>query len=369
MKDWCKQHDIGLVAVGPEQPLVDGLTDALEAAKIRVFGPSARAAQLEGSKRFMKDLCRKYNIPTAKYEVFDSPDKAKSYIKQQDAPVVVKADGLAAGKGVIVASSADEACAAVDDMLVNKAFGSAGNKIVVEEFLAGEEASFFALLDGSTCVALASAQDHKAVGEGDTGPNTGGMGAYSPAPAVNPQVQEQVMQEIVQRTADALVSEGCPYRGVLFAGLMIQDGKAKLLEHNVRFGDPECQGLMLRLQSDLLELLLAACDGKLADVKPQWSSDTALTVVMAAKGYPGSYQKGSIIRNLDQVSTAKVFHAGTASDADNKITAVGGRVLGISATGKSVLEAQQNAYKAVDTIEWPEGFVRRDIGWRAIQRA
>lgn len=366
--NWCKQNQIGLVAIGPEQPLVDGLADALEAADIRVFGPSAKASRLEGSKRFMKDLCRKYNIPTAKYEVFNSPEQAKMYIRDQAAPIVVKADGLAAGKGVIVAASSDEACAAVDDMLVNKAFGAAGSNVVVEEFLHGEEASFFALLDGSTCLALASAQDHKAVGEGDTGPNTGGMGAYSPAPAVTPVIEAQVMQEIVQRTADALVAEGCPYRGVLFAGLMIKDGKAKLLEHNVRFGDPECQGLMLRLESDLLEVLLAACDGKLADVKLQWSPDAALTVVMAAKGYPGSYQKGSIIQALDKVSTAKVFHAGTARDAANNIAAVGGRVLGISATGKDVLEAQQNAYKAVDAIDWPDGFVRRDIGWRAIER-
>ncbi|KAL3155573.1 Phosphoribosylamine--glycine ligase, chloroplastic [Trebouxia sp. C0009 RCD-2024] len=368
VQDWCHQNKIGLVAVGPEQPLVDGLADALEKAGIRVFGPSARAAQLEGSKRFMKDLCKKYDIPTARYEVFSDPEKAKAYIREQGGPMVVKADGLAAGKGVIVAASTEAACSAVDDMLVSKAFGSAGSNIVVEEFLDGEEASFFALLDGHTCLALASAQDHKAVGEGDTGPNTGGMGAYSPAPAVTPLIQEQVMQEIVQRTADALVAEGCPYRGVLFAGLMIKDGKAKLLEHNVRFGDPECQNLMLRLESDLLEVLLAACDGTLAQVQLRWSPHAALTVVMAAKGYPGSYKKGSIIRGLDRVSTAKVFHAGTARDTAGNIVAAGGRVLGISATGKTVLEAQQKAYEAVDAIDWPEGFVRRDIGWRAMDR-
>lgn len=368
VQDWCQENKIGLVAVGPEQPLVDGLADALEKAGIRVFGPSAKAAQLEGSKRFMKDICKKYDVPTARYEVFSDPEKAKTYIREQGGPMVVKADGLAAGKGVIVAASTEEACSAVDDMLVNKAFGSAGSNIVVEEFLGGEEASFFALLDGHTCLALASAQDHKAVGEGDTGPNTGGMGAYSPAPAVTPRIQEQVMQEIVQRTADALVAEGCPYRGVLFAGLMIKDGKAKLLEHNVRFGDPECQNLMLRLESDLLEVLLAACDGTLAQVQLQWSQDAALTVVMAAKGYPGGYKKGSVIRGLDNVSTAKVFHAGTARDTEGNIVAAGGRVLGISATGKTVLEAQQKAYEAVDVINWPEGFVRRDIGWRATDR-
>lgn len=368
VKDWCQQNQVALVAIGPEQPLVDGLADVLQAANIRVFGPTAKAAQLEGSKRFMKDLCKKYKIPTAKYEVFSSPEKAKAYIKGQAAPIVVKADGLAAGKGVIVAASIEEACSAVDDMLVNKSFGSAGSNIVVEEFLDGEEASFFALLDGHICLALGSAQDHKAVGEGDTGPNTGGMGAYSPAPAVTPQIEQQVMQEIVQRTADALVAEGCPYRGVLFAGLMIKDGKAKLLEHNVRFGDPECQGLMLRLESDLLEVLLAACDGQLADVQLKWSPDAALTVVMAAEGYPGSYKKGTMICNLEHVSTAKVFHAGTASDSNGKITAVGGRVLGISAMGKNVRDAQKKAYEAVDVINWPEGFVRRDIGWRAIER-
>ncbi|BDA43270.1 Phosphoribosylamine-glycine ligase [Coccomyxa sp. Obi] len=390
---WCKDKEIGLVLVGPEAPLVSGLIDALKAGGIRAFGPSAAAAQLEGSKKFVKDLCRDYDIPTGSYEAYTDPEAAKEYIRSRGAPIVVKADGLAAGKGVVVAHSVEEALAAVDDMLINRVFGEAGTEIVVEEFLDGEEASYFALIDGETCVALASAQDHKAVGEGDTGPNTGGMGAYSPAPVVTPSVESQVMEEIVQRTASAMVKKGVPFTGVLFAGLMIKDGRARLLEHNVRFGDPECQCLMMRLQSDLLEVLLAAADGQLSGTQLQWSPDTALTVVLAARGYPGSYTKGTVIRNLDAVTTAKasrllyilyrgssgkaselyrwmlqVFHAGTSSNDAGEVTATGGRVLGVTAVAADVEQAQKKAYQAVDTIDWPEGFCRRDIGWRAVAR-
>ncbi|KAK9915166.1 hypothetical protein WJX75_005509 [Coccomyxa subellipsoidea] len=365
---WCKDQDIGLVLVGPEAPLVSGLIDALKAGGIRAFGPSAAAAQLEGSKKFLKDLCRDFDIPTGSYEAFTEPETAKNYIRARGAPIVVKANGLAAGKGVVVAQSVEEALTAVDDMLINRKFGEAGNEIIVEEFLDGEEASFFALVDGETCVALASAQDHKAVGEGDTGPNTGGMGAYSPAPVLTSSVESQVMEEIVQRTASAMVKRGVPFSGVLFAGLMIKEGRARLLEHNVRFGDPECQCLMMRLQSDLLEVLLAAADGRLSGAQLQWSPDTALTVVMAARGYPGSYAKGTIIHNLDAVSSAKVFHAGTSSNDAGEVVATGGRVLGVTATSADVEEAQKKAYQAVDAIDWPEGFCRRDIGWRAVAR-
>ncbi|WIA40335.1 hypothetical protein OEZ86_013702 [Tetradesmus obliquus] len=366
--EFCRAYDVGLVMIGPEAPLVAGLADDIAAAGIRAFGPSAAAAQLEGSKKFMKDVCKKYNIPTAAYETFTEPNAAKEYIRQQGAPIVVKASGLAAGKGVIVAQSVEEACQAVDDMLVGAMFGEAGSQVVVEEFLDGEEASFFALVDGPNAVALASAQDHKAVGDGDTGPNTGGMGAYSPAPVVTPEIEAQVMDEIVLRTAEAMVSEGCPFRGVLFAGLMIKNGKAKLLEHNVRFGDPECQGLMARLDSDLLAALMQACDGELSSVKLSWKPEAALTVVMAAAGYPGSYKKGTPINNTDAVSTAKVFHAGTALDASGQLVASGGRVLGVTALGKDVAAAQEAAYEGVKAIDWADSYYRKDIGWRAVAR-
>eukprot|EP00208_Stichococcus_sp_RCC1054_P007238 CAMPEP_0206143182 /NCGR_PEP_ID=MMETSP1473-20131121/19571_1 /ASSEMBLY_ACC=CAM_ASM_001109 /TAXON_ID=1461547 /ORGANISM="Stichococcus sp, Strain RCC1054" /LENGTH=481 /DNA_ID=CAMNT_0053538475 /DNA_START=268 /DNA_END=1714 /DNA_ORIENTATION=- len=350
---FCRDKGVELVVIGPEAPLVAGLADSLNAAGIDVFGPSAAAARLEGSKKFLKELCKKYDIPTAASESFTDPQAAKEFIRRQGAPIVVKADGLAAGKGVVVAATVEEAEAAVDAMLVDAVFGDAGAEIVVEEFLDGEEASFFALIDGETCVALASAQDHKAVGEGDTGPNTGGMGAYSPAPVVGAEVEEQVMDTIVRRTARAMVAEGAPFRGVLFAGLMIKDGKALLLEHNVRFGDPECQGLMSRLDSDLLPALLAACRGGLQDVTLSWSDQAALTVVMATKGYPGSFQKGSHISGLDAVTTAKVFHAGTA-ERDGQLVATGGRVLGITALGPSIAAAQQAAYQGVDAVDWVE---------------
>ena len=360
---FCKEKEINFVVVGPEQPLVEGLVDSLSAAGITSFGPTAGAAQLEGSKAFMKNLCKKYNIPTAEYNVFDHPEDAKSYIKMHGAPIVVKTSGLAAGKGVIVAQTEEEAMKAVDDMMVNSAFGDAGTKIVIEEFLTGEESSFFALINGETCIPLVGAQDHKAVGEGDTGPNTGGMGSYSPAPVLTPAIQEQVMKDIVIPTAQGMIAEGVPFRGVLFAGLMIKDGKAKLLEHNVRFGDPECQSLMVRLKSDLLEALQSAVRGETVEL--EWDPSPSLTVVMAANGYPGPYTKGSVIKGLDTVTGAKVFHAGTTLK-DGKVVSSGGRVLGITATGSTVAEAQKKAYQAVDQISYPDGFCRRDIGWRAV---
>ncbi|KAI7846480.1 hypothetical protein COHA_000015 [Chlorella ohadii] len=362
---FCREKGIDFVMVGPEQPLVEGLVDSLSAAGITAFGPTAAAAQLEGSKAFMKNICRKYNIPTAQYETFTDPAAAKAFITQCGAPIVVKTSGLAAGKGVIVAQTLEEAYQAVDDMMLNNAFGEAGTTVVVEEFLTGEEASFFAFIDGENCIPLVGAQDHKAVGDGDTGPNTGGMGSYSPAPVLTPAIEQQAMEELIYPTARGMCAEGTPFRGVLFAGLMIENGRAKLLEHNVRFGDPECQSLMVRLQSDLLESLQAQCRGE--QVKLEWSSDPSLTVVLAAKGYPGSYAKGGPIRNLEAVTGAKVFHAGTAMK-DGQVVSAGGRVLGVTAVGKDVAEAQRKAYAAVDQIDFSDGFCRRDIGWRAVAR-
>ncbi|KAK9820733.1 hypothetical protein WJX74_007258 [Apatococcus lobatus] len=359
---WCKQEDIGLVVIGPEAPLVAGLADDLESAGILAFGPSRAAAQLEGSKAFMKELCTSSNIPTAAFEAFTDAAAAKLYIEKQGAPIVVKADGLAGGKGVIVAQSTAEAATAVDDLMINQALGSAGSQIVVEEFLTGTEVSFFALIDGHVCRPLGSAQDHKAVGEGNTGPNTGGMGAFSPSPIFTPELEAQVMEEVVQRTADAMVARGCPFRGVLFAGLMVSNGKAKLLEHNVRFGDPECQCLMIRLQSDLLEVLVAACSGRLADVSMQWASQVALTVIIAAKGYPGGYKSGTPINGLDKVTGAKVFHSGTKQNASGQVVSAGGRVLAVTAMADDQQEAQRLAYKAVKQIDWPDAYYRRDIG-------
>jgi phosphoribosylamine--glycine ligase len=364
--DFCKEKQVGFVVVGPEQPLVEGLVDSLSAAGITAFGPSAAAAQLEGSKAFMKNILRKYNIPTAFYEVFDNPTDAKAYIKAHGAPIVVKTSGLAAGKGVIVAQTEEEAFAAVDDMLIKGTFGNAGERIVIEEFLDGEEASFFALIDGETCIPLVGAQDHKAVGDGDTGPNTGGMGSYSPAPVLTPELQEQVMRDLIYPTARGMAAEGTPFRGVLFAGLMIDSsGKAKLLEHNVRFGDPECQSLMVRLRSDLLDTLQGALRGEAIPL--EWDPSPSLTVVLAAKGYPGSYGKGAPINGLESVTGAKVFHAGTAMK-DGQVVSAGGRVLGVTALGKDVAEAQAKAYAAVDQIDFADGFCRRDIGWRAVAR-
>lgn len=366
---FCQDNDIGLVVVGPEAPLVLGLVDALTEAGIKAFGPTAKAAQLEGSKGFTKDLCAKYNIPTAAYGRFTEPDAAKDYIHQQGAPIVVKADGLAAGKGVIIAEDEAEALDAIDEMFAGR-FGEAGAEVVVEECMFGEEASFFALTDGRLAVAMATAQDHKRVGEGDTGPNTGGMGAYSPAPVIDDALHARVMDEIILPTVNAMRTEGHPYIGVLYAGLMITADGPKLIEYNARFGDPECQVLMMRLKSDIVTAMLACVDGTLADLDLEWREEAALTVVMAANGYPGAYEKGSVIRNLETAGAdpdVQIFHAGTALDGED-IIANGGRVLNVTALGRTVTEAQQKTYAAVDAIDWPDGFCRRDIGWRGIER-
>jgi phosphoribosylamine---glycine ligase len=366
----CRSEAIDFVVVGPEGPLVAGLADRLEEAGIKTFGPSMRAARLEGSKGFMKDLCARHGIPTAVYKRCRALAEAKAFIAELGAPIVVKADGLAAGKGVVVATSIAEAEAAAERMLAG-AFGAASVEIVVEEFLSGEEVSFFALCDGKHALPLASAQDHKQIGEGDTGPNTGGMGAYSPAPALTAAMEARVMAEIVRPTLAAMAADGSPFMGVLFAGLMLTAQGPKLLEYNVRFGDPECQVLMARLMSDLLPALIAARDGVLDRFDLRWQKTAALCVVMAAKGYPGAYGGGSVIGNLGvagEIPGVTIFHAGTKRDAQGRILAHGGRVLGVTATGPSVAEAQAKAYEAVEAIDWPEGYYRRDIGWRAVER-
>jgi phosphoribosylamine--glycine ligase len=367
---FAKDNKIDLVVVGPEDPLVNGIIDSLEAAGIRAFGPSAKAAALEGSKAFMKDLFAKYKIPTAAYARFTDYDAAVAYVRKQGAPIVVKASGLAAGKGVVVAQSIDEALAALKNMMRDHAFGASGDEVVIEECLEGEEASFFALVDGKNVVPLASAQDHKAVFDGDRGPNTGGMGAYSPAPVVTDALAREVMDTIVRPTVAGMAAEGRPYKGVLFAGLMITKNGPKTLEFNVRFGDPECQTLMTRLTTDIVDALKATVDGTLDRVKLGWREGASLVVVMASNGYPGSYKKGTEIRGLDRASKktdVTVFHAGTKSDGA-RILSDGGRVLGVAATGATVAEAQARAYAGVDAIDWPDGFCRRDIGWRAINR-
>ena len=367
----CKQEKIDFVVIGPEGPLVAGLVDRLEAIGIAAFGPTAAAAALEGSKAFAKDLCAKYNIPTAAYRRFTDPAAAKDYIRKHKAPIVVKADGLAAGKGVTVATTTRQAIAAVDAAMVTKKFGEAGAEIVVEDFLEGEEVSFFALVDGKHALGLASAQDHKRVGDGDTGPNTGGMGAYSPAPVLTPELEVQVMETIVLPTVHAMRDEGRPYKGVLYAGLILTKDGPQLIEYNCRFGDPECQVLLPRLKSDLLPALIAAHDGELEDFDLRWRDEVALCVVMAARGYPGTPVKGTEIRGLDVAAAAdtsvRIFHAGTKRVGD-KLVADGGRVLNVVARGRSVREAQKRAYAVVDKIDWPQGFCRRDIGWRAIGR-
>lgn len=364
---FCRDKVIDLVVVGPEAPLVAGLADDLRAAGFAVFGPSKAAAQLEGSKGFTKDICARYNIPTGAYQRFSAAEPAKAYIREQGAPIVVKADGLAAGKGVTVAMTVEEALAAVDDCFAG-AFGAAGAEVVVEAYLDGEEASFFCLSDGKTALALATAQDHKRVGDGDTGPNTGGMGAYSPAPVMTPEMVERTMKEIIEPTVRGMAESGYPFTGVFFAGLMITAKGPELIEYNVRFGDPECQVLMMRLESDLLPILHAAATGTLDQVSAEWSDETALTVVMASKGYPGSYDKGTPIAHLpDATDGAKVFHAGTALK-DGQLVATGGRVLNLTAMAPTVAEAQAKAYALVDQVRWDNGFCRRDIGWRAIDR-
>ncbi len=367
---FCRKNAIELVVVGPEVPLVAGLADDLRAAGIKTFGPSAAAAQLEGSKGFTKDLCARHNIPTAAYGRFSEAEAAKAYAQGQGAPLVVKADGLAAGKGVIIAENMGEALAAVDDIF-GGAFGSAGAEVVIEELMTGEEASFFAFVDGENALPLATAQDHKRVGEGDTGPNTGGMGAYSPAPVMTDELCAQTMAEIIEPTVKALAADGTPFQGVLYAGLMITGDGPKLIEYNVRFGDPECQVLMIRLKDDLVALLFAACDGQLGHMTARWSDEVALTVVMASNGYPGSYEKGSEIGGLAAAGAGEgveIFHAGTARADDGTITATGGRVLNVTALGATVSQAQSRAYAAVDQLDWPQGFCRRDIGWRAVER-
>jgi len=366
---FCRANGIDFVVVGPEAPLCAGIVDDLEAAGIKAFGPSRTAAQLEGSKGFTKDLCRAAGIPTAAYERFRTAPEAKAYVRSRGAPTVVKADGLAAGKGVVVAETLAEAEAAIE-MILGGELGAAGAELVIEDFLSGEEASFFALCDGGTALPLASAQDHKRAFDGDQGPNTGGMGAYSPAPIIDAAMSARVMAEIIQPTLRAMKAMGAPYKGVLYAGLMITAEGPKLIEYNVRFGDPECQVLMPRLMSDLVPALLASRDGVLKSLDLRWHPQAALTVVMAAKGYPGAYAKGSVIEGLAEaaaVDGVEIFHAGTKQDG-GRILANGGRVLNVSALGKTVSEAQARAYAAVARIHWPEGYYRHDIGWRAIAR-
>ncbi|ALK08349.1 phosphoribosylamine--glycine ligase [Blastochloris viridis] len=365
---FCRVKSIDLVVVGPEAPLVAGLVDDLEAAGIKAFGPTKAAARLEGSKGFTKDLCRDAGIPTADYARFDAAQPAKAYVRRHGAPIVVKADGLAAGKGVVVAATIEEAEAAIDHLFA----GAAGAEVVIEEVLEGEEASFFVLSDGVTALPLATAQDHKRAFDGDEGPNTGGMGAYSPAPVMTKAMVEDTMATIIRPTLKAMADKGCPFKGILYAGLMVGPAGPKLIEYNVRFGDPECQVLMMRLISDLLPALAAARDGTLADIELRWYDAPALTVVLAANGYPGHIEtSGSIIRGLDKAAAGDldvvVFHAGTARRGED-IVAAGGRVLGVTAMAPSIEQAQAKAYAAVDRIDWPGGFCRRDIGWQAIGR-
>jgi phosphoribosylamine--glycine ligase len=369
---FARDAAIDLVVVGPEQPLVAGLVDRLEAAGIKAFGPRRNAAALEGSKGFAKDFCARHGIPTAAYRRFAELDAAVAHIRAAGAPIVVKADGLAAGKGVTVARTVDQAVAAVRDALVGGKFGASGASVVVEEFLEGEIASFFALVDGSAVLNLHSVQDHKAVGDGETGPNTGGMGAYAPVATMTAAMEARVMDAIVRPTVRAMAAEGAPYKGVLFAELMVCRDGPKLIEFNVRFGDPECQVMMMRLKSDLVPALLAACDGELANFDLRWHDHAALSVVLAAKGYPDSPQAGGVIRGLDRAAAlpdVKVFHAGTKRDAAGTLVAAGGRVLNVTARAATVAAAQALAYRAVDLIDFPDGFCRRDIGWRALAGA
>lgn len=365
-----RDNGVDLVVGGGEAPLTLGLADACAAAGLRCFGPNQAAAQLEGSKAFTREVADAAGVPGARWQRFDDAAAAKAYARAQGAPIVVKADGLAAGKGVVVAATVAEAEAAIAEIMESRVHGAAGATVLIEECLIGEEISFFALCDGETALPLGAAQDHKRVGDGDTGPNTGGMGAYSLPPIFTPALQDEVMARIVNPTLTEMAKRGTPFRGVLFAGLMITAEGPKLIEFNVRFGDPECQALMARLRSDLLPALLAACDGELAHFDLRWEPLHAMVVVMAAKGYPGSYGKGSVIRGLDraaQVPGVQVFHAGTARREDGALIATGGRVLGITATGATLREARDAAYAAVDAVDWPEGFCRRDIGWRALR--
>ncbi|MDG1438446.1 MAG: phosphoribosylamine--glycine ligase [Emcibacteraceae bacterium] len=366
---FCRDNNIEFVVIGPEAPLVGGLSDALMAEGVCTFGPSAAASILEGSKGFTKDLCAKYNIPTAAYGRFKDAASAKEFTSKQSIPVVIKADGLAAGKGVIIAETLDEANEAIDDIFGGQ-FGKAGAELVVEEFLVGEEASFFVLCDGENILPFGTAQDHKRVGEGDTGPNTGGMGAYSPAPVMTEEMIERTINEIILPTVKGMNDQGMPFKGVFFAGLMITDKGPELIEYNVRFGDPECQTLMVRLDSDIVPALMACANGNIDQISVAWKDKTSMNVVMAANGYPGSYDKNTEIKNLDEAGSADnimIFHAGTKKE-DDRILATGGRVLNITSLSSNVTEAKNDAYRALDQINWPEGFCRRDIGWRAIER-
>jgi phosphoribosylamine--glycine ligase len=367
--DFCKQRGVELVVVGPETPLAAGIVDDLAKAGIKAFGPSKQAAQLEGSKGFAKDLCAEFNIPTGAYTRFSTAAEALAYARAQGAPIVVKADGLAAGKGVVVAKTLQEAEAAIA-MMFEGAFGAAGAEVVIEEFLSGREISFFALCDGDSAISLASAQDHKRAFDHDEGPNTGGMGAYSPTPFVTPEIHDQIMSRIILPTVAGMKQRGAPFRGVLYAGVMLTRQGPKLFEYNVRFGDPECQVLMLRMMSDIVPAFLAACDGELRHFNLRWYPEPALTVVMAAKGYPGDYRKGARIDGLDdaaKIEGVEIFHAGTVAK-DSAIYANGGRVLNVCAMGKTVTEAKARAYQAIDLIRWPDGFCRRDIAWQAVEQ-
>jgi phosphoribosylamine---glycine ligase len=364
---FAEENAIDFVIVGPEAPLAAGVSDRLRAAGLLVFGPSRAAARLEASKGFTKEICAAAGVPTAAWARFTDAEAARAHVRERGAPIVVKADGLAAGKGVVVAATVAEAEAAVDDMF-GGAFGEAGAEVVIEEFMEGEEASFFVLCDGTDVLALGTAQDHKRVGEGDTGPNTGGMGAYSPAPVLTDEIAARAMEEIVRPTVAEMARRGTPYQGVLYAGLMIEDGRPRLVEYNVRFGDPECQVLMMRLGAQALDLMQACAEERLSEAKVNWADDHALTVVMAAKGYPGTYAKGTEIRGLEGLgddSVRMVYHAGT-DVRDGRVVAAGGRVLNVTARGATLAEAAARAYGMVDRIDWPEGFCRRDIGWRAL---
>ncbi|MCP4619714.1 MAG: phosphoribosylamine--glycine ligase [Bradyrhizobium sp.] len=366
---FCRTNAVDFVVVGPDAAIAAGLVDDLNAAGFKAFGPTKAAGRLESSKSFTKALCRDNNIPTAAYEHFKDAESARAYIRKQGAPIVIKADGLAAGKGVVVAMTEQEALDAVD-MMFGGGFGASGAEVVVEEFMQGEEASFFALCDGEHALPLATAQDHKRAFDGDQGPNTGGMGAYSPAPVMTEAMCARVMEEMIKPTLRALKQMGCPYKGVIYAGVMITKDGPKLVEYNARFGDPECQVLMLRMMSDIVPALIASADGQLKNFSLRWYDDVALTVIMATKGYPGDYGKGSVIEGLDEAASVEgveIFHAGTAMK-DGRIVANGGRVLNVCALGKTVTEAQARAYEAVDRINWPEGFCRRDIGWQAVKR-
>jgi len=370
--DFCQKEAIDFVVIGPEQPLVDGLATLLRANNIAVFGPNKEAAQLEGSKGFMKDFFKRHNIPTADYARFTDIEKAKAYIEEKGAPIVLKTDGLAAGKGVIIAMTKDEAMNAASEMLSGDAFGDAGKELVIEEFMQGEEISYFALSDGETYLPLTSAQDHKRVGDGDTGLNTGGMGAYSPYHDMTFELEEKILSRIIKPTVEGMKADGMAFQGVLYAGLMVVDGEPRMIEYNIRFGDPECQPIMMRLKSDLVDLLLATDTGSLGDLKDKvkWSDKQTLCVVMAANGYPGSYQKNTQILGCDKLkntASVRLFHAGTKSDENNNLVNSGGRVLGIVGQGNTIEQAQEIAYQGVDKINWPDGFCRRDIGWRAIK--